>query len=87
MLAHAIRGATAYMDLHSASAATPPFAFHQSGCEAARRYSAGFPVAYTVDDPTVAGQVPSGFAVCARRFGHSVTTTKPLPITFSFSCI
>ena len=61
MLVHAIRGATAYMDLHSASASTPPFAFHHPGCEAARRYSAGFPVAYTVDDPTVAGQVPSGF--------------------------
>ena len=31
-LARAIQGASAYLDLHSTSADTPPFAFQQPGC-------------------------------------------------------
>ena len=56
-LARAIQGATAYLDLHSTSADTPPFAFQQPGCAVAARFAASFPVAYTIDDPTIIGKV------------------------------
>ena len=56
-LARAIQGATAYLDLHSTSADTPPFAFQQPGCAVTARFAASFPVAYTIDDPTIVGKV------------------------------
>ena len=57
VLARAIQGATAYLDLHSTSAETPPFAFQQPGCAVAARFAASFPVAYTIDDRTIIGKV------------------------------
>lgn len=45
----AVQECTEYLDIHSTSAATPPFAFHMGQPEAAS-YAASFPVAYTLDD-------------------------------------
>lgn len=65
-LARAIQGATAYLDLHSTSADTLPFAFQQPGCAVAARFAASFPVAYTIDDPTIIGKV-CPWEVCHLR--------------------
>eukprot|EP00884_Botryococcus_braunii_P001819 jgi/Botrbrau1/11638/Bobra.0209s0028.1 len=45
----AIRDCDEFLDVHSTSATTPPFAFHMGSLEAAS-YAASFPVAYTLED-------------------------------------
>jgi hypothetical protein len=47
----AIRDCDEFLDVHSTSAPTPPFAFHM-GSAAAAAYASSFPVAYTLEDRT-----------------------------------
>lgn len=53
-LAAAIEQSTQHVDIHSSSAASPPFCFHFPGPETAA-FAASFPVAYAIEDTSIQG--------------------------------
>lgn len=53
-LAAAIEQSTQHVDIHSSSAASPPFCFHFPGAESAA-YATSFPVAYAIEDTSIQG--------------------------------